>query len=100
MIETITFEGHTFKRSGCPECGGTYTWTPGTPGGTRVDAMVRHMVEAGEFTVGDARQELASDLGILHASTRADLAEWSMWARENGIPETYRRGDDLTPYFG
>lgn len=99
MIETITFEGHTFKRATCHECNGHYSWTPGK--GSRSDALVRHMIDNGELTLGEARQELeAGASSLLDRNTKAFIAEWSIWARENGLPDTYRRGDDLTPYFG
>ena len=91
MFETITFEGHTFNRATCPECGNKYSWTPGKS--TRVDAVVRHMIEAGELTLGEARAEMRG--GLVSRDTQAYIAEWSLWAHDLDLPDTYRRGDTL-----
>jgi hypothetical protein len=71
----------------CPECN-----TDIAVIGTRVASMLRHMVNAGELTVGEARAELAS--APLPADAAELLATWVLDRADQG--DHWRAGDPET----
>lgn len=62
----------------CPDCGETFVAVTGT----RYYAMISHMVNKGEITVGEARAELANPL--TDDNTAAFLAGWVMDRADQG----------------
>lgn len=71
----------------CPECGDTFVAIIGT----RYYAMVSHMVNKGELSVGEARAELSNPL--TDADTSAFLVGWVMDRAEQG--DDWRAGDPV-----
>lgn len=72
----------------CPDCGTSYLEL----GPTRTYAMLTHMVNAGELTVGEARDELTN--GILDQASAAFLAGWVTDRADQG--DSWRAGDPVT----
>lgn len=71
----------------CPECSARLLIL-----GSRTYTLLSHMVNAGEITVGEAREELRSNL--LDANTREMLAGWVLERSDQG--DNWKAGDQET----